>query len=264
MIVFMAIGVAAFVYGIMQLLDARETGGWQEIGVSSAELSCGDDFTLLYDLGPASDDISAVRKRLTDTYSDAAVTACRLFSNESESADIHGMRYINLHPNEAVDVDPALYHALELVQQAGDRTLYLGPLAESCSGLFACDDDTQAAEFDPRQNEAVGAYFTQCAAFARDPEAVDVELLGGGEIRLKVSEEYLAYARREEMGSFIDFGWMKNAFVADYLADRLLENGFTHGVLSSYDGFARCLDDRGVGYGMNILDRTDVGVFQAL
>ncbi len=254
MLVFLAIGAAAFVYGFMQLLSSDE--GWQQIQVSSgAGLSCGDDFVLLYDLGRSGAGVSAEKRGLTAVYTEAAVKAYQLFDNLGSYEDVHNVWYLNRHPNETVDVDPALYAALKQVQRSGDRSLYLGPVYEAYDGMFTCDGDWQAEEYDPRQNEPLGEYFARCAAFARDPASVAVELLEGGQVRLNVSEEYLAFAREEEIGSFIDFNWMKNAFIADYLAQALAEKGYTHGALSSYDGFVRNLCAGEETFQFNIYDR---------
>lgn len=35
---------------------------------------------------------------------------------------------------------------------------------------------------------------------------------------------------------------MKNAFITDYVADVMIDNGYTLGSLTSYDGFTRNLD----------------------
>ena len=53
---------------------------------------------------------------------------------------------------------------------------------------------------------------------------------------------------------------MKNAFIADYLASVLAENGYIHGYLVSYDGFTRNLDNRGTKYSFNLFDRKAEGV----
>ena len=69
-----------------------------------------------------------------------------------------------------------------------------------------------------------------------------MELLGDGKVRLRVSDEYLAFARENGISCFVDLGWMENAFIADYLAGTLEAAGFTRGALISEDGFMRCLD----------------------
>lgn len=253
-IVLLAVGVVALVYAITGLFTVQR--GWQEIEASSdAEGSCSGDFVLLYDLGSSGGSVTAERKRLTAAYSDAAVRAYQLFDSIGSYEGVHNICYINRHPNETVDVDPVLYRALEQVQAAGDRSLYLGPVYEIYNGVFSCTNDAQTADYDPRQNGPLAAYFARCAAFALDPASVDVELLGGGRIRLRVSEEYLAYAREQEIERFIDFYWTKNAFIADMLADALAEKGYTRGALSSFDGFVRNLWDGDESFGVNVYDR---------
>ena len=258
----LAVGAAALAFAFTQLFTAQS--GWQEIKASdSAEASCKDDFTLLYELGADGASASAEKKALDMLYSEAAVTAYRLFTNDSLFADTHNMRYINDHPNETIAVDPALYDAFAQVEASGNRTLYLGPVYELYDGLFFCQEDWQTADFDPAQNADLKAFFARCAAYGADPSAVQLELLGDGQVRLAVSEEYLAFARQEEIEDFIDFGWMKNAFIADYLADTLIDHDFTNGALSSFDGFVRNLDQRETVLGFNIFDLTSSGPIPA-
>ena len=61
--------------------------------------------------------------------------------------------------------------------------------------IFFCEDDSQLVHYDPRMNEEVAAEYAKIAAFANNPEMVDVKLLGENRIQLYVSEEYLAYAK---------------------------------------------------------------------
>ena len=117
-------------------------------------------------------------------------------------------------------------------------------------------DDVQLADFDPRLSPEVAREYREYAAFASDPQAVRVELLGEGRVRLFVSREYLEFARREGVECFIDFEWMRNAFIIDYLARELAAQGYTSGVLVSYDGFVRCLDGSGEGYSLSVYDRS--------
>ena len=109
-------------------------------------------------------------------------------------------------------------------------------------------------DFDPYLSEEVRQEYAEAAAYAMDPRHVEVEVLEDSRICLRVSEEYLDYAQREGIDRFLDFGWMKNAFIVDYLAQTMMEEGFTHGCITSYDGFSRCLDDRTLGYSLNLYD----------
>ncbi len=80
---------------------------------------------------------------------------------------------------------------------------------------------------------------------------------------MKVSPEYQAFAEENDIESYIDFYWMKNAFIADYLADVLISNGYTRGSLSSFDGFIRNLDGSGTQYSFNIYNRFEGSVYPA-
>ena len=253
-VIFLVIGAAALAYGFLHLMGA--SSGWQQIEAeSSREPSCAGEFILYYDIGAGEMSARAEKRELTSLYSEAARTAYVLFDADVDYPDRHNVRYLNQHPNEVVDVEPALYTALETVQSSGDRSLYLAPVYEIYNGIFTCQEQAQTADYDPRQNQSLAEYFEQCAGFARDPSAVDVELLGDGNVRLNVSEAYLAFAREEQIERFIDFCWMKNAFIADYIAGVLIENGCTRGALSSRDGFVRNLSGaEGEQFGFNIYD----------
>lgn len=260
-LVLLGIGVAALVYAVMQLYGTK--AGWHIIDAEiTGNLSCAGDFSLTYELGAGEEKVSAENRALTVLYTSAAERAYALFNVDAEPEN-GSLAWLNAHPNEEVTLDPALYKALEEVAASGDRTLYMGPAWGYYENVFSCGDDAMTADFDPAQNRDIKAWYAACAAFANDPGAVDVELLGDDMARLKVSEEYLAFAEENELDAFLDFGWMKNAFITDYLADTLLDHGYTRGALSSYDGFYRCLDDRDVVYGLGILDRPEGGPIEA-
>lgn len=243
---FLVAGAFFIASGVSQL--SAKNAGWNVIEASSSERNCGDDFLFRYCLGEGDKSATAEYKALTRCYSEAVTKAFQLFTGNVEYENICNVYAINRHPNQELTVDEALYQAFSRVQRSGDRRLYLGPVYEQYRGLFSCTEEYQTVEFDPRQNPSIEAYFGTVAAFANDPDAVDLELLGENRIFLKVSEEYLAFAEENEIESFIDFDWMKNAFIIDYLADTLTDYGFRLGYLTSIDGFTRNLDPRGESY----------------
>ena len=262
-LVLLGVGVAALVYAVMQLYGTK--AGWHTIDAEiTGNLSCAGDFSLTYELGAGEEKVSAENRALSVLYTRAAERAYVLFDVDAEP-ESGSLAWLNAHPNEETALDPALYKALEEVAASGDRTLYMGPAWGYYENVFASGDDAMTADFDPAQNEDIKAWYAACAAYANDPAAVDVELLGDNMACLKVSGEYLAFAEENELDAFLDFGWMKNAFIADYLADTLLDHGYTHGALSSYDGFHRCMDDREteIKYGLGILDRTEGDFIEA-
>lgn len=244
-------GIALMGYGLMSALNTEPT--WQEIEASSNDPHCGGSFQLMYDFTSAGGSASTQEKALTNLYSQATVTGYRLFSPDYLEEGFGNIAWLNAHVNETVKVEPGLYKALEQVVASGDRHIFLAPAAEQYRHVFTAVTDQEAAEFDPAKNAQVGQWFSQLAAFVSDPAAVDVVLCGENQAMLAVSEAYLAFARENEITRFLDFGWMTNAFLADFLADCLTEQGFTQGYLTSRDGFTRNLDPAGRKYYVNLM-----------
>ena len=94
----------------------------------------------------------------------------------------------------------------------------------------------------------------------KEPQAVQLVLLGSNKVMLQVSQEYLTFVKENEIRFLLDFGWLRNAFIADYIASVLTENGFTNGHISSVDGFTRNLDQRGNSYSLNLFNRYEDGI----
>lgn len=250
-VVLLIVGAAALAYAFSQLFSTES--GWQTIEAGPSDgPTCAQEFTLLYELGSKGQDTRAEERALVQAYTEACQTAYQLFHTMESFEGVTNLRDINAHPNETLTVDRPLYAAFEAVQASGDRSVYLGPVWARYSDLFFCQDDSQTADFDPWISGAVAEGYAAIAAYAADPAHISVELLGEDQICLRVSEEYLAYAAQEDIDRFLDFGWMTNAFIADYLADTLAQAGFSHGVLSSFDGFARCLDGRDTAFALDL------------
>lgn len=255
----LALAALLLVIGALCLAYAFNAGpeveaGWTEIDGASAEANCAGDFTFLYPLGTTASP-AAEQRALTTLYAEACADAYRLFTADAEFEGQANLATLNAHPNEEFAVDEALYAALRQIVDSGDRTIYLAPIYEVYDGIFSCGDPALTADFDPRQNEALRAWCAEVSAYANDPEQVNIELPGQNHAVLKISEEYLAWARAEEISSFVDFYWLRNAFVADYLAQRITDAGYAIGTLSSRDGFQRNLDaGEDTEYAVNLFD----------
>ncbi len=253
LVVFLLIGFGALFFALTDALNMDP--GWKIVEVESSDLNSGGDFVLNYYLGDAGVSATVEYKQLTAAYTEAAVKSFWLFHESLLTDKMNNVAYLNVHPNEIVAVDPVLYQALALIRQNEIRSLYLGPVYLEYDRIFRSESEGEAESFDPAQNPEQAAYIQEITAFAKEPEHIDLELLENSQVRLKVSDEYLTYIRENELTNLLDFGWMKNAFIADYLADALLEAGFSKGYLVSFDGFTRNLDDRGVQYSFNLFDR---------
>lgn len=240
-IALIVLAVASFAFGVNSLVGTD--AGMAEITVLSGEMNAGDDFTFYYNLGFGGADATDERREVRSLYSQAATDALEIFSSDVEAEGGGNLYYLNSRPNEDVAVDGALYSALEQLEGSGTRYHYLAPLYEQYYAMFNSASDAEAAEYDPRLNDAQAEFFSQIAAFASDSGEIALELLGDNNVRLHVSEEYMRFAEANGVTTFIDLTWMKNAFIADYIAQELIDAGYTHGALISDDGFMRCLDD---------------------
>lgn len=261
-ILLLVVGVAALVYAFVSFFSAD--AGWTRIEASGEELSCADEFVFWYQLGAGDVSPRTELRALTSIYTQAAETAYRLFTNDVGYEGVSNIYYINRHPNEVLKVEEPLYRAFSLVEGLGSRYLYLAPVYSRYDNIFYCNDDSQLADFDPFLNAEIAEEYAEMAAYAKDPQSVRLELLGDLQVRLYVSEEYLAYAKTEGVEDFIDFYWMKNAFIADYLAEVMISNGCTLGSISSYDGFVRNLDwDSGAPYSFDLYDREKTDIYPA-
>lgn len=253
--VFLMAGAFLIAYSVGKL--SSKEPGWSEIQVSSSELNCSGDFVFLYCLGEGETSATEENKEITACYTSATEYAFRMFTNDVAYENIRNMYYISRHPNEEMEIDAVLYQAFSLIRESGDRSLYLAPVYEQYNGLFHCTEEYQTVEYDPYLNQELADYYAAIAGFANDAAMVNIELLGENRICLRVADEYLAFAAENEIESFIDFYWMKNAFIIDYLADEILAAGYSRGCLSSVDGFTRNLDRSGERYAFTFYDRVD-------
>lgn len=260
--IFLLLGVIAISMAVKGLLSTNE--GWTTISANaSSDAKNSNEFVFMYELGSGETSATAEKKALTLLYTEALEENCKLFDDDAGYADVKNMYYINHHPGEVIEVDDMLYHAFEVAEQYGNRNLYLAPIYKAYDDLFYSEYDEAAAELDPYKQESLRTYFGEIADFASDRDAVNVELLGDGQICLHVSEEYQTYAQENQIESYVDFFWMKNAFIVDNLAQTLVDAGYTHGSISSFDGFGRCLDERENSFSLNIFTRRDNTVYQA-
>lgn len=248
------IGVAALTYAAVSYF--RGDSGWHTIELSSgSDATLSDEIRVEYCLGAEGRTAYAERRELISIYSDALWYAEKLFDCKTGYIDLNNMFYINNHINEVIEVPEYLYNIFVLMEKYSDRHIYLGPLYGDYSSLMYSATDEEAAMYDPAYSESQAEYVARIAAFASDKDSVNIELMSDNRIVLRVSEEYASYAADMEIVNYIDFYWMRNAFVVDYVADALEAAGYTNGFVISYDGYLRNLNGRGEEYAYQLVDR---------
>ncbi len=236
----LSVGLLLIAYGIASSLSTKS--GWQQIEVSvSGNAHAGGDFSFIVYFDGGFMDQSA--KKLTTAYSEIAVKAYQIFDADKTFIGVKNLLVVNQSPNTAVEVEPELYQALQLLEKYQNRAIFLGPVYEVYRGLFLCQEDAETIDFDPHRNEEVRSYIEETLSFVTDPEHISLELLDNNQVCLHVSDEYAAYAAENDITVFLDLFWMRNAFAGDYMADALADYGISQAYLASNDGYIRCLDD---------------------
>ncbi|MBO4265338.1 MAG: hypothetical protein J5922_04605 [Clostridia bacterium] len=260
-IAFAVIGVLAITYGVYSFLTVDP--GWREIEADSAsDYNCADDFVFQYNIGSSGISATAEYRALRSLYSALTKDAYRIYSESDDWADVHNLKYLSAHPNEEIEVDATLYSQLKYMMGVGIRNVFLAPIYEQYYNLLFCNYDSEAALFDPDTNSDMARFFESVCAFINDEYTIGFEFFEGNVLKLVISDEYLSFAKENNIERFLDFGWMKNACIIDYLADNLTKNGYTLGVISSYDGMTRILGGEGE-YTVSFFDRVENDVFRA-
>ena len=251
--IFLTIAIVAFGVGIYSFFSTEP--GWQQVSVSEKEPNCSYDFLLMYDFTGSGGSATAVNRKVTAIYTEQTQKAYQLFSSDEVETKLHNVHYLNRHLNETVQVDPVLHHALELIVAYDSRYPYLAPVYTEYDRIFISDNDLEAALYDPVRNPELISYIAEATEFAKDPAMIQIKILEDDKVRLEVSQEYLAFIEEYGIETVFDFGWMKNAFIADLIADSLQDEGFTNGYIASYDGFTRNLDQRKNQFSFNLFHR---------
>ena len=236
--------------------------GWQEIQVTTEKANCSAEFMLMYDFsGYSTNDSIEELKKVNALYATLTENGYAIFTASDDETGFRNVRYLNDHINETVTVDPVLYKALELIVRYDSRYPFLAAVYECYDQVFVQTDEMDARRYDPSKSPELMEEVQEMASYANDSDMVWLELLADSQVCLHVSDAYLAFASEYELDTFFDFHWMANAFIIDYMAEALMEHGYTSGYLASYDGFNRNLDTRGISYSHNVYDRLDNGVY---
>lgn len=240
LVVLLSIAVVSIGFGISQLGNVQP--GWHTVEAAADRTNYSREFMFQYDFSQTGGSAAAANKALTALYTEAMEESYRIFSKDADEEDIQNLYDLNRHPNEDLEVHEALYDALALLDRYNNRSLYLAPVYVEYNRVFNSESDAEAQLYDPSRNPEVSDYIRELMTYISDENHIHLELLGENRVRLAVSGEYLSYALEQGIEEFLDLGWMRNAFVADYTAERLAEQGFTRGYLASFDGFNRTLD----------------------
>jgi hypothetical protein len=72
---------------------------------------------------------------------------------------------------------------------------------------------------------------------------ISIDFLNDYNIKLNVSDNYLNILDELSVNDILDFSYLRNAFILDYVSTQLISDGFKYGNIQSYDGYYINLDD---------------------
>lgn len=254
LIVLLVIAAISFTVFLFSLFSKDD--GWRTIESASDQPRYSGEITLQYDLGKGSENATAEYKRLAALYGDALDSAYKsLTANESFIGFIN-LRSVSDSTNEELVVSPLLYRTLKTMVKDGGRMLYMAPIYSLYANVFDSSDDVIAKKYDPNFSIELYADVQEALSYINNPEHIRLEFLDDDacKLRLAISEEYEAFLEDGAFDTKITLGVFELAFVVDYLAEALSNEGYTRGIVSSYDGFTRNLGMDENSVRSNVLD----------
>ena len=252
-------GIGMIIYGGIRVLERDQ--GWQEIKPNnSSPDTAASDITFMYCLEGKS--VRGDYSELTLRYTDAAAQYYQIFEARKTYDGIANLAKLNQSPNTVCTVEPELYRALEQLEIAGSREIFLAPLYDIYDSVFRSVDDLEASFSDPLSTENA-SFLSEAISFAKESKHVSLSLLGDNQVILNVSPEYSAFIQETGGGPYLDFYYLKNAFILDLLTEKFTELGYTRGFFQSSDGFVSCLDKSGELFSMPVTDRIENDVYPA-
>ena len=261
-ILLVILGMGTIGYALFSMLHSEE--GLTEIEANNGSLAdVAGEFLFQYNLGAGELSATAENKALTLLYGEITREAYMIFAEQEEFPEVRNLAYLNHHLNEVITVDEALYEALAVCMDGPGRILYLAPVYEIYASVYHSTEDWEATMADPLRSEEQRALVAEWMDYIRNPNMIELELLSENRVELHVAPEYQQYMQENGGGTYLGFGWMRNAFVIDNMAKQLKQRGFIHGSLSGKDGFVRNLDEDCKDYTFPVYRREGNTVFPA-
>lgn len=245
--VFLILSIAGFAYGVKSCLEVET--GWETIS-SNSVYDYDDYFTLKYYLD---NDTITTKKAVSVMYQSLIEDGYELYSSFLDS-DSYNVKYINSNPNTTITIDHSLYTAFEKINSSNlSRILFMGPLYYFYGYILASEADYEAMNNDPLYNSETKDLFDELLTYITDENCISLSLLGNDKIKLNVSNSYLNYASESlDNYPYMDFMYLQNAFVIDYVVDGLVASGYNNGIMNSIDGYTRSFTNCNITY--NIYD----------
>ncbi len=236
LIALIPIAIAGFSIFFINLFSKKS--GFEEINVSSstADPVSDDELTFYYNLGKSGNSPTDDFKKVTESYSRHLDYAYKSLNKYKEVDEYKNLYYLNRHPNETMKVSTLLYDSLKKVYDTDPKILYLGPITTLYENYIKNGNDGSNPT-----NPSVKQYIDSIVNYIKSD--ISIDFLNDYNIKLNVSDNYLNILDELSVNDILDFSYLRNAFILDYVSTQLISDGFKYGNIQSYDGYYINLDD---------------------
>ena len=230
--------------------------GWTRIELTDNSIN--EQYYFDYELG---DSPTKEYKEVSNIYETSMTYAYSLFDSYKGYDNVNNVYYINNNPNKEIAIEGLLYNAFKDVKASNSNSIFLGPIVSYYNSIIISDDTT----YDPYKNEDIKKEIEEYINMINDTNHFELRLLDNNKIYLYTSTGFQKLVDDIGVG-IINFNYLKNAFILDYVKDKLNNSNFMSGYINSYDGYKISLGSH-IEYNYEIHDEHDglsdlVGIFK--
>jgi len=241
---FVAAGVAVTAITLGVLSIGHKDPGWQEISASADSQAplYSSDYTFQYYAEGTSNQIKAVVRQVTDTYSHTLARAYKLTDPVNTYDGYVNLATLNSSAGSDVQLEQELFDVLcsayELTQKNEGYNMFAGPLYSEWYSILGSDN---AEIFDPLFNEYQAQRIKQLSEAVTDSSNCSFEIVDSTRliVRFSVSQTLQNLLKELELDvPVLDLNVLRDAYIVDIVRRNLVSQGLNAGQMFSKSGAA--------------------------
>ena len=238
LLVIFAISLTVFLISFL-----NQNKGWHTITPSRSDAPYAGEIQLSYDIGKGEKRPAEEYREIEELYTEKLAEAYKVFSLDEDYVGVANFSTLSKSYNMEQTVSPLLYNTLKTMTKNTNRILYYAPVRSLYSNLFYCENDAVAETQDPHRSYALREDINKLLPYVMSDKHIRVEFLDDASctVNLFISDEYLATLADMGIEEKISLGIFELAFVVDYVAQAMIDLGYTDGLLTTYNGYMRNL-----------------------
>lgn len=249
-IIALAVAVGAFTVGISSLSNKEE--GWYTIQAypDDDEVYYSAGITLNYYFDGDSKNVRLSNNEVTALYSQTLARYYKLFDPAATYEGYENIAALNLTPGVWHALSDELFDALKkadaLTKKQEGYSVFAGELAEEWNAILGL---YEPQEKDPLTDAFERERIEKITEAINTDGALSLEFNEKTrEVKLNKSDAYAALEKEYELsGNVVDLGLLKDAFLVEYTAAALSQNGWDHGIFSLDSGILYSMRENETG-----------------